>query len=252
MYRAMIVDDDAAVRESYREMKAWEEYGFCVVCEAAHGARALSLLKENTVDVVFTDIHMPFMNGLELMKEALLINPQLLFVVVSNSGVFDYVREALRLRAVDYLLKPLKEQELDDVLNRLRECLHRQNKNSVSNMLEKLLGDDRTLHDELMARICMYFERYIHKNFTIEDMAEAFSMNKDYLGRQIKRRTSLSFPGLYNRIKVEYAKELMCYSDCKVSKISHILGYTSSDYFSRIFKNITNMTPAEYKKSLDV
>ena len=89
---------------------------------------------------------------------------------------------------------------------------------------------------------------HINQNLTIEEVADSLGMNKDYLGRQLKKKTQMSFRSLYNRVKMEYAKPMIKSGQYKIYEISEMLGYTSPDYFSALFKNIVKMTPAEYKK----
>lgn len=247
MYKVMLVEDDDAVRYVYSKMKAWGKYGFCIEQEAANGSRALEAMQKHPADVIFTDIRMPFMDGITLMKHVTESYPDVLFVFISSYNEFEYAREGLRMGAVDYVIKPMGEEDLDGVLQRVRELLLAQNKNGVTGLAKRLLPE-KDLQDALIQNIFRYMDENMHCNLTIEEVADEMGLNKDYLGRQIKHKTGLSFRNLYNQIKMEYAKPLIKSGQYKVYEIGELLGYASPDYFSQLFKNVVGMTPAEYKK----
>lgn len=251
MYNVMLVEDDEAVRYVYSKMKSWGKYGFCIASEAANGARALETMQKQPVDVIFTDIRMPFMDGITLMKHVTEGFQDVLFVFISSYNEFEYAREGLRLGAVDYVIKPMGEADLDGVLKRVRELLTAQNKSGVAALAKQLLPE-KDLGDSLMQNIFRYMEENMQRSLTIEEVAEEMGLNKDYLGRQIKHKTGQSFRNLYNQIKMEYAKPLIKSGQYKVYEIGELLGYASPDYFSQLFKNTAGMTPAEYKKSNNV
>lgn len=248
MYKVMLVEDDEAVRYVYSKMKSWGKYGFEIVQEAENGAYALEKIKKNPVEVVITDIRMPFMDGISLMKNVIEKYPNILFVFISSYNEFEYAREGLRLGAVDYVIKPMSDDDLDKVLQRVTGFLKEQNKNSVMELVNKIVPENTLQTDILMQKVCQYLEDNMHQNRTMEDLAEAMDLNKDYLGKQIKSKTGITFRNLYNQIKMEYAKPLMKSGQYKVYEVSELLGYTSADYFTQLFKNVVGETPAEYKK----
>lgn len=105
MLKLMIVDDELLMRIGIRSMINWECYGFQIASEAANGKEALEAAINIQPDVMITDIKMPVMDGLQLIREASNILPSCKYVIVSNFDEFGYVKEALRLGAVDYLIK---------------------------------------------------------------------------------------------------------------------------------------------------
>lgn len=248
MYKVMLVEDDEVVRYVYSKMKAWARYGFFIQAEAANGKRALEELKNNPVDVVFTDIRMPLMNGIELMQEAIPLYPDIRFVLISSYNEFEYAREGLRLGAVDYIVKPMREEDLDDVLQRVREQIPASGNNLISGMITDIFQDEARQNDPLIRQVMECLNEYKGQNLTIEEVADSLGMNKDYLGRLLKKKTQMSFRSLFNRVKMEYAKPMIKSGQYKIYEISEMLGYTSPDYFSGLFKNIVKMTPVEYKK----
>lgn len=120
MISTIIVDDEHLARKGLRTVFPWERFGFRIVGEAASGDKALALVRELHVQLVVTDITMPKMSGLELMKRLHLEAPSVRVVVVTCHQDFDYIQDALRLGAIDYIVKTqLEEQNLDEVLLRI-------------------------------------------------------------------------------------------------------------------------------------
>jgi two-component system response regulator YesN len=118
MYDVLIVDDEPVARQSLRYLIDWEQYGFVIRAEAENGQQALSLLKEHTFSLVLTDIRMPIMNGLELIARMKSFAADTDVVVLSGYDDFEYAREAMKLGVKEYLLKPVDEEDLIELLKR--------------------------------------------------------------------------------------------------------------------------------------
>lgn len=248
MYRVMLVEDDRAIRYVYSRLETWGRQGFYIECEAGNGSQAITLLKNHPVDIIFTDIRMPLMNGIVMMKEIKKTFPDVLFVLISSYNEFEYAREGLKLGALDYISKPLEEKELEEVLRKADKILKTQEREGMFQKLCKLYENQVSQQDSLLTSVCDYLEENLNQNVTMEEVAEELNLNKDYLGKQIKGRTGQSFRTIYNQLKMEYAKEMLKKGNLKVYEISEKLGYTSADYFTLLFKKIVGMPPAEYKK----
>ena len=118
MYRILLVEDDAALRYMYARMHAWQTQGFCLAAEAANGKEALEKLAEECFDLIVTDIRMPFIDGLELLRALRQRENHTPVILISSYGEFEYAREGLVLGAFDYIVKPFQESALDAVLAR--------------------------------------------------------------------------------------------------------------------------------------
>lgn len=106
MYSVLIVDDEPLLRNAIRDLLPWEEYGFTVRGEAGDGKTALGFIYDKAPDLLLTDIVMPEMDGLELLKTAKLRFPKIKVIMLSSYDEFRYVRRALQFGADDYILKP--------------------------------------------------------------------------------------------------------------------------------------------------
>jgi len=120
MIRALIVDDEKLVRKGLIVTMPWDEYQIEIVGEVGNGRAALEYMQENQVDLLFSDLSMPIMDGFELMKEVRSLYPQTRIVVLTCHQDFDFIQETLRLGAIDYIVKTqLDKGSVEEVLERI-------------------------------------------------------------------------------------------------------------------------------------
>ncbi|WNS46031.1 response regulator [Paenibacillus sp. MMS20-IR301] len=131
MIKVLIVDDDNLVRKGLRSMLPWGEYGMEVAGEANNGEKALELLAQQQVDLLLTDLAMPVMSGMELMRIVRKEYPRICIVVLTLHQDFEYIQDCLRLGAIDYIAKvELETDSYDEVMGRImRRVLEEQAKN---------------------------------------------------------------------------------------------------------------------------
>ncbi|WP_379138573.1 response regulator [Paenibacillus sp. sgz500958] len=127
--KILIADDESYMRMSLKTSLDWEAYGFQVVGDATHGEDALVKIAELKPDIVLMDIKMPIMDGLQALKKLQDWNDPPKVIILSSYKEFEYVREGMRLGALDYIHKPsLNEAGMFDTLRRAREAIMRERK----------------------------------------------------------------------------------------------------------------------------
>ena len=109
MYRVLIVDDEPIFRLGIQSCVDWDKMGYRVVGEAENGQKAVQMMEQLQPDLVFLDIRMPVMDGIEVLRWTKEHQPDTEIVVLSCLNEYEYVRQAMRLGALDYLFKPLME-----------------------------------------------------------------------------------------------------------------------------------------------
>ncbi|HEX2947688.1 MAG TPA: response regulator [Clostridia bacterium] len=119
MLKLIIADDEKWVRTTIRSLIPFEKLDLTLSCEASNGIEALELCRQHEPDILLTDIMMPGLTGLELMKEVRSLLPDLKIVVISGYNDFEYAKTAVKYGIIDYLLKPVDEKELTEVLVRI-------------------------------------------------------------------------------------------------------------------------------------
>lgn len=123
MYRVILVEDEATVREGMVQKIDWQAHGFQLVGACENGKQALALLEQQPVEVVITDINMPVMDGLSLSKQIHQRWPDTRIVILTGFDDFSYAQSAIRYRVSEYILKPITAKQLRDLLDKLRQEL---------------------------------------------------------------------------------------------------------------------------------
>jgi two-component system response regulator YesN len=120
MWNVLLVEDEAFVRRSLRQIIRWEDAGFRVVGEAGDGAEALEFIRKEQPDLVISDIIMPVMDGLELLKRTRELELDVCFVMLTCMNEFEYARQALEFGASGYVLKlSMNEESLRKTLSKI-------------------------------------------------------------------------------------------------------------------------------------
>jgi len=121
--RTLVVDDEPFIRKSIVKSIETANFMFSVIAEAGDGISALQIIKEQTPDVVFVDINMPLMDGIELIQKISLLDIAPVCVILSGYSDFKYAKSAIQYHVTNYLLKPIDFSELETVLASIQSDL---------------------------------------------------------------------------------------------------------------------------------
>ena len=148
MYRVILVDDEFLVREAVKETMDWGSRGFELKGCFQHGMDAMDYIRDNPVEVVLTDICMPYMDGLELSRLISGEYPNICVVILSGYDNFEYAKQALKYRVREYILKPFSLEELGQALDGIREKLDQESRER-----RRSLKNREVLKSELLMRL---------------------------------------------------------------------------------------------------
>ncbi len=154
MYRVLLVDDEVLVREAISENIRWGELGFTLAGSCQNGKEAMEFLEKNSVDVVLTDICMPYVDGMELSEFVFNHFPKTNIIIFSGFDDFEYAKKAIKFNVEEYLLKPVTAFELSEVLTGLKDKMDkkREEENKFGRLNEtyyrnKLIIESKALED---------------------------------------------------------------------------------------------------------
>ncbi|PKM68307.1 MAG: hypothetical protein CVU95_03660 [Firmicutes bacterium HGW-Firmicutes-2] len=159
MYKVLIVEDELPVRDAIISIINWEILGFEVVYAAEDGQDALNFLEDHEIDLMITDIYMPFIDGLELVRRVRKNDKYCKVVFLTGYNEFEYAKEAITLNANKYLLKPITKDELTTVLEEIRENIHQEitERNNMSRLKLEYEKRREYLQDKLLYDVLLGF-----------------------------------------------------------------------------------------------
>jgi len=241
MYRVMIIDDEMAVRKRLQATIAWESLGLEVVCEAASGIEAINVIDDVNPDVVFVDICMPFMNGIEFTRVATERYPNLMVIVLTGFNDFEYARQCVSLPVVEYMLKPIVRKDVEKVLKKVVEKLDGRKPEP-----EEGEGEEEGINSCEVQQIAKYLrETYMDSAINLTSVAQQFGFNSCYLSRKFKREMGMSFLEYLMKCRMERAIELKK-ANYKMFETANEVGIPDPNYFGRCFKKFTGTSYSEY------
>lgn len=136
MYKLLLVDDEVLVREAIAENIYWNELGYELLSVCENGKEAIEYIKKNKVDVVITDICMPFIDGIDLSKYIYENHLPINVIIFSGYNEFEYAKKAIKYGVSEYLSKPVTAYELSEILGNLKKNLDK--KREVEAEFDKL------------------------------------------------------------------------------------------------------------------
>jgi len=165
-YKVLVADDEYIIRRGI--ISFLRQYSdFELAAEAEDGEMALELAKDISPDVYFVDINMPFLNGLQFIKSLREINFRAVVVIITGYDRFEYAREALKLGVFEYLLKPLMEGPFDEMIQRVRERLKREeSEDKYLDWAKSMLAQNRTY------LASNFWQRALEGHYTKEEIRE--------------------------------------------------------------------------------
>lgn len=236
-----IADDEIWITLGLTKLLEKSGYDIWVVGTANNGITAREEVAEFKPDILFTDIRMPGRTGLELLREIPEVSPATRVVMISGFAEFSYAQEAIQHHAYDYLIKPIKEEELDRVLRNISA----ENTGSGESMSHETAAPERMI-DSVIGDIRNHYTEDIQ----LTTLASKYSVSIARLSTEIKKKIGMTFSDYVTQLRIQRAKELLSDESMSVSEVAEIVGYNDYFYFIKVFKKVQGISPSKYRKSL--
>jgi YesN/AraC family two-component response regulator len=242
MKKILLVDDERWVRTALKWTINKLNLPLQVIHECQNGLEALDWIKVNEVDLILTDIRMPVMDGLSLVKELSSLNGRYDVIVISVHDEFQFVQQAMRSGVTDYLLKPIEENEI-------KVCLEKwlNKKSNKDHTSKQMLADKENLPLSTIDRILDYIEKTPLDKITLKEAAESIHINPSYLSQLFKQQLNKKFVDYITELRIEESKRLLQNTTLRMSEIAERVGYSDLAYFSNNFKRLVGSSPSEYR-----
>jgi YesN/AraC family two-component response regulator len=227
------------------------------VTTAPNGSEAVDKFRQQEFQVVILDIAMPGMNGLEAAKIIRDISPTCSIIFLTAFDEFSYAKKAIEVKALDYLLKPGNDEELQSVLDEAFSLAD--NAKIVQNIIKPTLKQITPHMEEnstnirmnaVSSRISMFIENNYTEDISLQDVAAAMGYSDAYFCKLFKQCFDKNFITYLNDFRTQKAIELLGDITVSIKDISYKAGYRDANYFTRIFKKSTGLTPSEYREKI--
>ena len=253
MYQILVAEDESLERKVLCKTLKKHFGDLCQIHEAKNGREAVEASLIHRPQVAILDIEMPGVTGLEAARQIRESGHPCMILFLTAFDKFSYAREAITLRALDYLLKPCQEQEL---ILTVEEALHLYDRLGA-NPEAVLRGDiadgagEEELADRRMGQIRENIERYIREHYSTEismqSVARAMNYSDAYFCKLFKQCFKVNFSAWLNEYRIDRAREMLQNTRLSVREVSTACGYSDANYFARVFKRVTGKTPSEYR-----
>ncbi|QIK57837.1 response regulator [Erysipelothrix sp. HDW6A] len=256
MFRALIVEDEVMTRQGLIMTTPWQDYDVEIIGEASNGKEGYDLALKLQPDIIITDIKMPLMDGLEMI-EALSDKENFVFIILSAFSEFQYAKKALQLGAVDYLLKPFTDSDLEEAIDSAKKqvetmkILKEQSKVSradlISTVNRYLSKSDRSKHENIQKVLSFIHDNY-SDDISVTTASDYLQVSESYLNRLFRQETSYSFHEYLTVYRMKVACDLLTDPSIKIYEVANAVGYKDQRYFSIVFKKYLGMTPNHFKE----
>ncbi len=254
MIKALLVDDEPRVLEALEKNIKWKDCGIDYLFKAGTVDDAMQCYMAYEPDVIITDIEMPDGSGLELMEKLKARDAEVAYLCVTCHPEFDYMRRAMQLGSVDYILKPVEYQELEQVLKKIVLQIKIKKYGAADSYAEGQQTERESAEnicddEQLVFKVQQYIRQHLTENINVQELAGKFHCSTSHLMHSFKRKTGKTVIEYVTGERMEKAKNLLRKSNVYVNAVARLSGYEDYSYFSRVFKKETGQTPKEYRES---
>lgn len=253
MYRLLIADDERIEREAL--YKTLQKYvgDQCSIFQAENGREALKIYEEEKIQIAILDIEMPGISGIEAAEQIRRQDKDCCIIFLTAFDEFSYAKKAIGIRALDYLLKPFDQQELLLVVEEAMRLTGE--RPGAGNTKEEPEPEEmEEISDARIAKVAELTESYIREHYmydiSMQDAARAMNYSEAYFSKLFKQCFQKNFTAYLTQYRVEEAKRRLQQPTVNVKDIGKAVGYGDSNYFAKVFKRITGLSPTEYRLSI--
>lgn len=197
--------------------------------QAYNAVEGIEMAQKSSPDIVFLDISMPGMDGIEAIAHLRLIRQDMHIVILTAHDGFEYIQRAIRAGANDYLLKPTRPQDIHEAVDRWS-------------------GGEGRIPDDFITTATKFMEAHMEESITLTDVAESMYLSPAHFSRLFCSRTNTTFRAFLNERRLIRARHLLENTDLSVADIAARVGYREANSFTRLFRNAAGMSPSQYRK----
>ncbi|MBQ9167836.1 MAG: response regulator [Oscillospiraceae bacterium] len=246
MLKVLIVEDEEMIRKGIVLTIDWAALDCMVVGEASNGAEGLELVRRYRPNLIITDLKMPEMDGIEMVRSLRSAGNNAYVIILTAYDSFSYAQNALRLGAVDYLLKPFHDGDLENAVMRVQQRSRQQDPGTPGLLGDIKKGDKSKYVLEAMDYISLH---YNEPDICVGTIAAHLGISEGHLSHIFKKETDYTILNYLTRYRIHKAMSLLKECRIRIYEVAEQVGYRDIAYFSTMFKKLTGLSPSEYQNT---
>jgi len=256
MYRVLVADDEPIERMMLVKTLQKLVGDTCQIYEAKNGREALEVFEKDKIQIALLDIEMPGINGLEAAKIMREKREDVVFIFVTAFDNFSYAKQAISVRAIDYILKPYESKELVYAIEEGKRLIDKyfSNPKEVESVEEDSLFTEENIGDIRLSLARETIENYIKSHYmddiSMHNLAHVMNYSDAHFCKLFKQCFKVNFTAYLTEYRIGIAKKMLEDPRLNIKDIGNASGYTDSNYFARVFKRIAGCTPTEYRANI--
>ena len=244
MLKVLVVEDEELIRKGIVLAVDWAALGCVVVGEASNGEEALSAAERLSPSLIITDLKMPRMDGIEMLRRLRERGSRAYVIILTAYDSFEYAQSALRLGAVDFLLKPFHDGDLEQAVLNVQKRMADDGGMQSAPLPGLKKGDKSKYVLEAMDYIG---EHYADPGISVGSIAAHLGISEGHLSHTFKKETDYTLLNYLTRYRIHKSMELLRGGKLKVYEVAERVGYRDITHFSSTFKKVVGISPSEYQ-----
>ena len=245
-YSIVVAEDEVLLLENLIQKIEDSQTGFEVIGSAQTGIQVYDLITELNPDVLITDIRMPVMDGLTLIKKVREFHPHIDIIIISGFSEFEYAKTAIKYQVSEYLLKPVDTQELYQALSKLKNK-YMMEENSLQDIFKQELSNKSPA--EIAEVLKEYIIGHFNEEISLNQIAHNMNYSCSYLTKIFYQQYECTPTKYLISLRMQKAQQLLTHhTELSIRQIGEAVGYPEQGYFSRIFKKQNGSSPLEYRE----
>ena len=248
--RIVIVEDEKRARTAMYNLLTAVDPLTQIVGECSNAREGLETIRKKLPDLVFVDIRMPGMSGLEMIRQLREENVKTEYVIITGYSDFQYAKEGIDLGVVGYILKPITYEDIDQILTKVRSRRTGREADAILEgriSLANVRGLEKQCSNLLVRRAIRYVDEHLNVPCRLAQTARDLMISPEHLSRSFHEETGMTFTDYVRLVKLDYAMVLLRKTSMKVQEISWMIGMENDKYFHNVFKETVGMTPRRYR-----
>jgi len=259
MYKVLIADDEPIERQVITKKIHSFFPNQVEVFLAENGVDAVDKFKKHACQIALLDISMPGKTGLEAAEEIRELDEACSIIFLTAFDEFNYAKKAISVRALDYLLKPGCDEEIVGAFEKSFSIADGENAKQKESWKQHVISVPEASATEVMSskkpqaiahEIKTYIDAQYQRDLALQDVAGEFGYSEVYFCKLFKQQFGKSFIVYLNELRIEKAKELLANPNINIKDIGVMSGYREANYFARVFRRVTGMSPSEYRSGV--